>query len=149
MIRKYLFGERVGEVVPWYIHLFVGFFALLCGYLLYTLGNQPSPLPLINYLIAGPLILAFATFVIVADAQIGQSSLFWPPKPKAVSIQELRREHALLVDKKFQRHLSAQEEKRLAQIENSLDQAEAPFYEPIVERLRSQLDKSSGEHPKD
>ena len=66
----------------------------------------------------------------------------WDAPEAASSVER----HSILVDKKFREGLSEEEAKELEQVNALLDSYDAPFYEPIIERLRAlheQLTQSS------
>ncbi len=73
-----------------------------------------------------PLILAHGTETISEPAQLD-----------AQPVAALSEKHSILVDKKFSQGLSATEELELDRINQLLDDYEAPFYEPIIEKLRA------------
>ena len=58
----------------------------------------------------------------------------------------LAKRHSALVDKKFLKGLSPDEEKELEGIRAIFDQFDAPFYEPIIERLTALVRKLSKEN---
>ena len=52
--------------------------------------------------------------------------------PQAASLAE---RHSILIDKKFSQGLSGEEEMELEHIRTIFDEYDAPFYQPIIERL--------------
>lgn len=51
--------------------------------------------------------------------------------------------HAALVDKKFLEGLSVSELQELEQIRARMEEFDAPFYEPIIERLTAMLERQT------
>ena len=49
--------------------------------------------------------------------------------------------HGVLVDKKFSKGLSTEEVQELEQIRTRMDELNAPFYEPIIQRLTAIHDR--------
>jgi sigma-B regulation protein RsbU (phosphoserine phosphatase) len=57
------------------------------------------------------------------------------------SIDQAHERYAILVDKKLQQSLTEEEQLEIETLENSLDKAEEPFYEAIIQRLTTERDK--------
>ena len=65
--------------------------------------------------------------------------------PQAAALAE---RHSILVDKKFLEGLSPDEEKELEDIRAIFDRFDAPFYDPVIERLTvliSELSKGNSQ----
>ncbi len=74
------------------------------------------------------------------DQQVRQDKITLDLRLPA-QLATFRDKHSMLVDKKFREGLSETEEKELSQINDILDDYDAPFYEPIERRLSEVYDQ--------
>jgi sigma-B regulation protein RsbU (phosphoserine phosphatase) len=80
----------------------------------------------------------------VEDGKDAKPSADQNPTPEVLtSVDQAHERYATLIDKKFQQSLTAEEQLELETIENSLDEAEKPYYEAIIQRLKTERDKLS------
>jgi hypothetical protein len=60
---------------------------------------------------------------------------------RALLVEMARERYGDLVDKKFGASLGVDEERELKELKQTLDRADAPFYEPVKQRLRAELER--------
>ena len=64
-------------------------------------------------------------------------------------VQQARKRHGQLIDKKFAASLSGDEERELSELEQLLDRADASMYEPIKQRLQAEVERLSAQRSGD